>query len=60
MRNFIVGVAFGLMVGIVLPALAQRVIGADGFLMGWDVTFNGRTICRDPFVWTSTKEIECD
>lgn len=37
-----------------------RVIGGNGYLMGYDVVVNGETICSDPFVWTVTKEIECD
>jgi hypothetical protein len=60
MRRFLFGAAVGLAVGMVAPAIAQRVVGADGYLSGWDVTFQGRTICNDPFVWVSTREIECD
>jgi len=39
---------------------AAKVVGSDGYLMGWDVTKDGETICSDPFVWTGTQELECD
>ena len=31
-----------------------------GVLYGWDVVKDGETICYAPYVWSSTKEIECD
>lgn len=55
-RGFIVGIT----VALAVPAVAQRVVGGDGFLMGWDVVLNGRTICSDPYVWVGTREIECN
>ncbi len=40
---------------------AARVVGEDGYLLGWDVIDqNSDRVCSDPFVWTSTREIECD
>jgi len=60
MQKFMVGLALGLAIGFIAPAIAQRIVGADGYLNGWDITFQGRVICNDPFVWVSTREIECD
>jgi len=36
-------------------------VGGDGYLLTWDITNqDGETLCSDPFVWTGTKEIECE
>lgn len=61
MRRFLLGLACGLALGIAVPAAAQHVVGDNGYLMGWDVVSSrGGTICRDPYVWVGTREIECE
>lgn len=38
-----------------------KVVGDDGYLTGWDVVDqNSERLCSDPYVWVSTKEIECE
>ena len=60
MRKYITGFIAGLAVGTVVPAAAATLVGGTGYLFGWTVTANGEDICDAPFVWTATREIECD
>ena len=61
MRRFILGLVCGVALGVAGTAVAASVVGGSGYLLGWDVTSNdGETICGDPYVWTATREIECD
>lgn len=60
MKKFIAGVFCGLCLGVTLTAFAAQLVGNDGFLLGWDVSIGGETVCSDPYIWTSAKEIECD
>ena len=59
MKNFLLGIIVGLAIGTVTISFASQIIGGDGWLMGWDVSYNGDTICSDPYIWTSVREIEC-
>lgn len=43
-----------------VPIHAAKVVGDTGYLMGWDITKEGETICSDPYVWVDQQEIECD
>ncbi len=60
MSKKIVAFLFGMLVGAAGSAMAAQIVGANGFLIGWDVQKNGETICSSPFVWISLREIECD
>jgi len=59
MRNYIIGFCAGLALGTVVPATAATLTGS-GYLHGWDVTMNGKTICYAPYIWSAVREIECD
>ena len=60
MRRFLFGLACGLTIGTVGTATAAHLVGDNGYLVGWTVTKEGDEICDMPFVWTATKEIDCD
>ncbi|GIK84792.1 MAG: hypothetical protein BroJett026_02730 [Betaproteobacteria bacterium] len=60
MKRFVSGFMLGVMVGVAASAAAARLVGDNGYLIGWEVTVNGEQVCSDPYVWTSTREIECD
>jgi hypothetical protein len=32
----------------------------SGYLQGWTIMHDGEEICDSPYVWDSTKEIECN
>ncbi len=58
--QFLAGVIVGLVLGSAIGVLAAQVVGSNGYLNGWDVTHEGETICSDPYVYVSSREIECD
>ena len=60
MAKFVFGLIAGLIIGVAGSGSAQTLVGDMGYLFGWDVTYNGETICSDPFIWTGVNEIECD
>jgi hypothetical protein len=60
MKRFSVGLIVGLALGAAVPAAAAVLVGDTGYLAGWSVTKDGEEICYMPFVWTATREIECD
>lgn len=58
--RFIAGLLVGLVLGVTGSSVAAQMVGSSGWLMGFDVTLNGDVICRDPYIWVSYGEIECD
>jgi len=59
-KQFAAGLAVGLVLGMTVSAWAAQVVGRNGYLLGWEVTLEGDTVCTDPYVWVSLREIECD
>lgn len=60
MPKFLLGLAVGLVIGAAGTAAAAQLVGDNGYLIGWNVELNGETVCSDPYIWTSIREIECD
>jgi hypothetical protein len=60
MKKLAIGFIIGLIAGTAVPAAAASIVGRTGYLFGWTVTKDGDEICYMPFVWTATREIECD
>jgi hypothetical protein len=60
MTRVLIGFVLGVGSALTVSAMAQRIVGRDGYLFGWTVTVDGRELCSDPFIWTATREIECD
>lgn len=60
MRKFLAGLCLGLVLGTALSSVAAVIAGDSGYATGWTVMKDGEAICSDPYVWTGTREIECD
>ena len=41
-------------------ANVAKIVGDNGYLMGFEIQVDGETICHDPYVWIGIKQIECD
>jgi hypothetical protein len=60
MIRFVLSLVLGIVVGSALTATAAIVAGDNGYLNAWTVTKGGEEVCSAPYIWVSTKEIECD
>ena len=57
MKRFVFGLLLGLLLGSVATVTAQL---SEGYLNNWDVVRRGQILCKDPYVWPSLREIECE
>lgn len=60
MRRFALGLLLGLVIGSAGAASAALIVGDTGYLRGWSVVKEGEEICSEPYIWTASREIECD
>ena len=60
MGRFLSGAVIGLVLGVAGSAVAAKMVGDNGYLMGWEVKVDGEVVCSDPFVWPTIREIECE
>lgn len=60
MLRLVSGLIAGFVLGVAATGHAQRVVGQNGYLVGWEVTMDGGTVCTDPYVHIGSQEIECD
>ena len=59
MKRFVLGLAFGLVIGIAGTAVAADVTGLDSILVGWDVQKGDEVVCKDPWAAVAIKQISC-
>jgi hypothetical protein len=59
-KSLLIGFILGFVTAVSGTVFAAKIVGGNGFLMGWDVTYKGRTICDSPYIWAALREIECD
>ena len=66
--GFLMGLVVGISLGFLVFSSSEvnssttpvaKVVGETGYLIGWDVVYDGEVICSDPYAWTATKELEC-
>ena len=60
MKKYLIGFICGMVFGVTGSVFAAKIVGGNGYLMGWDVSVGGEQVCRDPFIWPTLREIECD
>lgn len=59
MAKFVLGLVLGLAVGLTATAAAANIVGTDSFLSGWDVIRKEEVVCKDPWVNTAQRRLEC-
>lgn len=60
MRKFVYGFVVGVMCAAATGVFAAKLVGENGYLHGWTVEVDGEEVCSDPYIYISSREVQCN